>query len=113
MKSEMMRLVFIFLSSYSILLIRVFIGKHTQYWSQYPGYYDHSRFSSGFITGWNDAYTFIQLSPIGSTTISEIGFKGAWAMKRTSDHDKSYWEFEHGFMQGVACAMDDFKAMCT
>ena len=90
-----------------------FIEKHTQYWSQYPGSYDHARFSSGFITGWNDAYAFIQLTPVGSTTISEIGFKGAWAMKRTSDHDKSYWEFEHGFVQGATCAVDDFKSLCT
>ena len=89
------------------------LEKHTQYWSQYPGNYDHSRFSSGFITGWNDAYEFIQLTPIGSATISDIGFKGTWAMKRTSDHDKSYWEFEHGFMQGVACAVDDFKVLWT
>lgn len=91
-------------------------GKHRQYWSQYPAanyYYDHSLFSSGFITGWDDAYTFIQLTPIGSTTISEIGFKGAWAMKRTGDHGKSYWEFEHGFMQGVACAVQDFRSWCV
>jgi len=65
------------------------LGKHIQYWSRFPGYYDHSRFSSGFITGWNDACTFIQLTPIGSTTVSEIEVKVAWAMKRTSDHDKS------------------------
>ena len=90
----------------------LFIGKHTQYWSQYPGYYNHSRFSSGFISGWDDTYAFIQLTPTGSMTISEIGFKGAWAMKRTNDHDKSYWEFEHGFMQGAACAVDDFRASC-
>ncbi|KAF8815625.1 glycoside hydrolase [Phlegmacium glaucopus] len=88
------------------------LEKHSRHWSQYPGYYDHSRFSSGFIVGWDDAYAFIQLTPIGSITISEIGFKGAWAMKRTSDHGKSYWEFEHGFMQGVACAVDDFRASC-
>lgn len=89
------------------------LATHTRYWSKYPGYYDHSRFSSGFITGWDDAYAFIQLTPKGSTTVSEIGFKGAWAMKRTNNHDKSYWEFEHGFMQGVACAVVDFRASCT
>ncbi|KAF8151326.1 glycoside hydrolase superfamily [Crassisporium funariophilum] len=90
-------------------MLILYLGKHVQYWSQIPGHYDHARFGEGFIIGWDDAYEFILASPPSSATISQLGFKGAWAMRRTSDHGKAYWEFEHGFMQGVDAAKGDFR----
>ena len=60
-------------ASSSPMLFTIIIGKRTQYWFQYPGYY--SRFSSGFISGWDDAYAFIRLIPTGSMTMSEFGLE--------------------------------------
>ena len=62
-------------ASSSPMLFTIIIGKRTQYLFQYPGYY--SRFSSGFISGWDDAYAFIRLIPTGSMTMSEFGL-GQW-----------------------------------
>lgn len=75
------------------------VGAHCAWWdSQYPGDYEHWRFADGFIQGWDDAYTFFALSYGGAATVSEIGFKGAWAKRRAAEHarqkgDKGLWEF--------------------
>ncbi|KAG5733072.1 hypothetical protein E4T56_gene3536 [Termitomyces sp. T112] len=85
---------------------------HTSYWAQYPGKYEHWRFNDGFLEGWDAGYTFLdsssQSDPYGRVT--ELGFKGALAMKTTRDHGKSYWEYEHGFIQGVDAASRDYQA---
>ncbi|CAA7270598.1 unnamed protein product [Cyclocybe aegerita] len=86
------------------------LGDHTRYWAQFPGKYNHQRFDDGFCCGWDDAYSFIVATPASAKTISEIGFKGAWARKRTADHGRSYWEFEHGFVQGSNAAVADYHA---
>ncbi|TFK33631.1 glycoside hydrolase superfamily [Crucibulum laeve] len=90
------------------------VAAHTNYWNQYPGSYDHARFGDGYVKGWDDAYIFF-LSSLAAdgqthTSIPEIGFKGAWALRRTPDHGKTYWEFEHGFFQGMDAAKTDFAA---
>ncbi|KAJ7460786.1 glycoside hydrolase superfamily [Mycena latifolia] len=82
------------------------LGEHTAYWSRYPGKYQHARFAEGFTLGWDDAYSFFASS---SRCVSELGFVGAWAKSRTKDHGSSFWEFHHGFKQGVAAARSDFQ----
>ncbi|KAJ7643382.1 glycoside hydrolase superfamily [Mycena polygramma] len=82
------------------------LGEHTAYWSQYPGKYNHARFAEGFALGWDDAYTFFTATLDGG--VSELGFVGAWAKTRTTDHGSSFWEFQHGFKQGVKAARRDF-----
>ncbi|KAF8968627.1 glycoside hydrolase superfamily [Flammula alnicola] len=77
------------------------LAEHVGYWSKYPGKYDHSRFAEGYTIGWDDAFTFICSTASSSKTINQIGFKGAWARKRTQDHGKNYWEFETGFIQAA------------
>ncbi|KAJ7221934.1 glycoside hydrolase superfamily [Mycena rebaudengoi] len=58
-------------------------GDHTAYWSKYPGKYHHARFSDGFASGWDDAYSFFTS---GSQGVPELG-------TRTNDHGSSFWEF--------------------
>ncbi|KAJ6485738.1 glycoside hydrolase superfamily [Mycena sanguinolenta] len=84
------------------------LGEHTAYWSKYPGKYRHERFADGFAIGWDDAYTFFAASSRLDRPVSELGFVGAWAKTRTDDHS-SFWEFEHGFRQGVKAARNDFQ----
>lgn len=82
---------------------------HSSYWQQYPGDYAPWRFAEGFALGWDDAYTFFTSSTWRpGTVVSELGFKGAWAKRRTQDHGKSFWEFAHGFNQGADAARNDF-----
>jgi len=54
------------------------------------------------MMGWDDAYNFMLLSHENSSTASRIGFKVAWARRRTPNHGESYWEFEHGFLRGIS-----------
>ncbi|KAJ6561112.1 glycoside hydrolase superfamily [Mycena vulgaris] len=82
------------------------LGDHTAYWSKFPGKYQHARFGEGFTLGWDDAYMFFTSS---SRNVSELGFVGAWARTRTQDRGSSFWEFQHGFKQGVAAARGDFR----
>ncbi|KAF5369654.1 hypothetical protein D9615_010240 [Tricholomella constricta] len=87
------------------------LDAHKRYWAQYPGKYEHWRFGEGFVRGWEVEYVFIDSGsgddPHGRVT--ELGFKGAWARQTTQDHGKGYWEYEHGFMQGVDAATRDFQ----
>lgn len=75
------------------------IGAHCAWWdTQYPGDYEHWQFADGFIQGWDDAYIFFSLSQGGATSVSEVGFKGAWAKRRAAEHarqkgDKGLWEY--------------------
>ncbi|KAJ3508976.1 hypothetical protein NLJ89_g5465 [Agrocybe chaxingu] len=87
------------------------LADHTRYWAQHPGKYNHQRFVDGFCCGWGDTYGFIVATPASAKTISEIGFKGAWARRRTTDHGSSYWEFEHGFVQGCKAAIADYAGV--
>ncbi|KAF9036110.1 hypothetical protein BDZ89DRAFT_1130249 [Hymenopellis radicata] len=77
---------------------------HNAWWDQHPGQYDHERFEQGFATGWDDSYAFFRSVPLGAPA-PEIGFKTEWARRRSGD---GYWEFEHGFNQGVAAAREDY-----
>ncbi|KAF7370974.1 Glucan 1,3-beta-glucosidase 3 [Mycena sanguinolenta] len=83
------------------------LGEHTAYWSKYPGKYRHERFAEGFAIGWDDAYTFFTASSRLDRPVLELGFVGAWAKTRTNDQS-SFWEFQHGFRQGVKAARNDF-----
>ncbi|KAJ7065264.1 glycoside hydrolase superfamily [Mycena amicta] len=85
-------------------------GNHTSYWSRYPGDYHHARFAEGFILGWDDAYAFLMSNNLPNKAVPELGFVGAWARTRTTDHGASFWEYRHGFQQGVAAARLDFSA---
>ncbi|KAJ6605816.1 glycoside hydrolase family 5 protein [Mycena sp. CBHHK59/15] len=85
------------------------LGEHTAYWSKYPGRYQHSRFADGFAVGWDDAYMFFASSSSLDRAVSELGFVGAWSKNRTEDHGSSFWEFQHGFNQGVVAARSDFR----
>ncbi|KAF9556543.1 glycoside hydrolase [Agrocybe pediades] len=85
-------------------------GAHIDYWSRISGSYNHPLFESGFEAGWNDAYTFMLSTPSSSPCVTQLGFIGAWARRRSSDHSKHYWEFEHGFMQGVDAANAHYQA---
>ncbi|KAJ6581043.1 glycoside hydrolase superfamily [Mycena capillaripes] len=82
---------------------------HTAYWSRYPGKYRHERFAEGYTLGWDDAYIFFTASSRLDFAVSELGFVGAWAKTRTNDHGSSFWEFQHGFKQGVNAARSDFR----
>ncbi|KAF8631479.1 hypothetical protein AX15_002389 [Amanita polypyramis BW_CC] len=84
------------------------VDSHAAYWSQYPGQYEHDRFAAGFSDGWNDAYQFFE-SGVHSGSVSEPGFVAARAYHKASDHSGNYWEYEHGFVQGVATARKDFE----
>ncbi|CCM05837.1 uncharacterized protein FIBRA_08073 [Fibroporia radiculosa] len=90
------------------------LGEHTSFWSQYPGNYEHWRFSEGFLRGWEDAWIFFaQASQQYATSVPELGFKGPWAKRRAQDHaatkgNANLWEFEHGLAQGVDAARADF-----
>ncbi|KAJ7578976.1 glycoside hydrolase family 5 protein [Mycena floridula] len=81
---------------------------HVKYWSQYPsGHYQHARFGEGFLQGWDDAFLFF--SSNSQSSVPEIGFAGAWAIRST---DNPYWEHEHGFKQGIEAARRDFVETC-
>ncbi|KAF9471763.1 glycoside hydrolase [Pholiota conissans] len=82
------------------------LAAHTQYWSRYSGRCDHARFSEGYHLGWDDVFQLMLSTPANSTSINEIGFKGAWARRRTQKHDKHYWEFEAGFLQAIGAAIE-------
>ncbi|KAJ7089811.1 glycoside hydrolase family 5 protein [Mycena belliarum] len=82
-------------------------SEHIAYWSQFPGKYEHARFADGFVQGWDDAYSFFFAS--GGRHVSELGFVGAWARRKTKDHGPGFWESLHGFKQGVAAARKDFQ----
>ncbi|RDB15978.1 Glucan 1,3-beta-glucosidase 3 [Hypsizygus marmoreus] len=90
------------------------LGDHTRYWSQYPGKYEHWQFGEGFAKGWGEAYMFLESGSKsqGDGRVNELGFKGAWAKRTTNDHGKGYWEYEHGFNQGVDAATRDFQTSC-
>ncbi|KAK7031542.1 glucan 1,3-beta-glucosidase 3 [Favolaschia claudopus] len=81
---------------------------HTGYWSQFPGNYKHERFADGFSIGWGDAYAFLTSSSRLDRPVSELAFLGAWARSKTKDMS-NFWEFEHGFKQGVRAARSDFQ----
>ncbi|KAJ7886014.1 glycoside hydrolase superfamily [Mycena leptocephala] len=85
------------------------LGEHTAYWSKYPGKYKHARFAEGFTLGWDDAYTFFTASSHLNGVVSELGFVGGRAKTKTDDHGSSFWEFQHGFKQGVNAATSDFR----
>ncbi|KAF8196914.1 glycoside hydrolase [Mycena galopus ATCC 62051] len=84
------------------------LDEHTTYWLKYPGKYRHERFAEGFAMGWDDAYTFFTVSSRLDRPVLELGFVGARAKTRTDDQS-SYWEFHHGFRQGVNAARLDFQ----
>ncbi|KAH8070764.1 glycoside hydrolase [Cristinia sonorae] len=91
------------------------LDEHARYWAQYPGHYEHWRFSAGFVRGWDDAWLFFtSISSLpASRTVPELGFKGACVKRRTAEHVKekggsgSLWEFEHGYSQGINVAYDE------
>ncbi|KAF8638691.1 hypothetical protein AX17_002013 [Amanita inopinata Kibby_2008] len=87
------------------------LASHTSHWSQYPGQYEHWRFERGFTEGWDEAYWFFQSSlTTGGGTVSELGFVGARAREKSGgDHKGNYWEYEHGFVQGVGAARRDLQ----
>ena len=73
------------------------IGEHTRYWEQYPGHYEHWRFSDGFTQGWNDAVSFAALAPASHPFMEEIGFKGPWTQtiaKPGAPPSSSIWPVE-------------------
>ncbi|KAJ7801100.1 glycoside hydrolase superfamily [Mycena olivaceomarginata] len=84
------------------------LGEHTAYWSKYPGKYRHERFAEGFAVGWDDTYIFFTANSRLDRPVSELGFLGARAKTRTNDQS-SFWEFQHGFRQGVNAARNDFR----
>ncbi|KZT69105.1 glycoside hydrolase family 5 protein [Daedalea quercina L-15889] len=93
-------------------------AQHSSHWSQYPGNYEHWRFADGFTEGWEDAWQFFFISSHTQRAgfISELGFKGPWAKRRSREHaskkgSSNVWEYEHGFLQGVAAARVDFERM--
>ncbi|KAJ7132283.1 glycoside hydrolase family 5 protein [Mycena epipterygia] len=85
------------------------LNEHTAYWSKHPGKYQHARFAEGFTLGWDDAYTFFTSSSRLDRPVAELGFVGAWAKTRMNDYGASFWEFQHGFKQGVGAARSDFR----
>ncbi|KAF9036051.1 hypothetical protein BDZ89DRAFT_1110732 [Hymenopellis radicata] len=62
------------------------------------------KFKGGFARGWGDSYAFFRSVHVGAPA-PEIGFKTEWARRRSGD---GYWEFEHGFNQGVTAAREDY-----
>jgi aryl-phospho-beta-D-glucosidase BglC (GH1 family) len=92
------------------------LEQHTNWWKQYPGHYEHWRFSIGYEKGWDDAYRFFTTASVGHT-IPEIGFKGTLAKARAEEHvrekgSSNIWEFEHGFKQGISGAREDIAKTC-
>lgn len=83
-----------------------FEGQHTSYWAQYPGHYEHWRFSKGYDQGWEDAYRFLLHNVANEHAVSELGFQGLWTKKRVYDHGiqngfgNNLWEYgkARGFM---------------
>ncbi|KAH9836121.1 glycoside hydrolase [Rhodofomes roseus] len=93
----------------------VALGEHSSFWSQFPGNYEHWRFADGFTEGWEDAWHFFFISSHTQRAgfISELGFKGPWAKRRSQEYiskkgSGNVWEYEHGFSQGVSSAREDF-----
>ncbi|EKM81464.1 hypothetical protein AGABI1DRAFT_69695 [Agaricus bisporus var. burnettii JB137-S8] len=95
---------------------------HTSYWSQFRGSYNHSQFDEGYSEGWDTAFHFFNSSfhknfdEGPKHSVNEPGFGAAWAKKHCSAEDrskKSYWEYDHGFRQGIDGArgflIDHFK----
>ena len=80
---------------------------HVAYWTQYPGRYEHERFAGGFSDGWDDGYQFL-LSGVHAGRVSELGFVLARARGRVSGASGTYWEYEHGYVQGARAARHDF-----
>ncbi|KAJ2927928.1 hypothetical protein H1R20_g9164, partial [Candolleomyces eurysporus] len=98
------------------------LGAHETYWSRFPGQYQHHRFSTGFAHGWTDSYSFFDSLNADSASVSEIGFKEAWARRRARGTENEYgegsgkagrwwWEYEHGFVQGCEAARIDFASV--
>ena len=82
------------------------------WWSKYPGHYEHWRFEEGFIHGWEDAYLFFFSSSSPSGAVPEIGFKGAWIKRRSSNHarvrgDVNVWEYGKWFLQSFESALTE------
>lgn len=82
------------------VVLTIGAAQHSGYWSQYPGNYEHWRFSEGFMQGWDDAWSFFtsvsMLPP--SASVPELGFKGPWAKKRVQAHvaakgGNNLWEY--------------------
>ena len=92
---------------------RLLLDAHVAHWTRVGGEYEHHRFTSGFNDGWKSNYSFFEFLNPHSPSVSEIGFKHAWAWKKgaAGGHTDSdfYWEYEHGFLQGAAAARADFK----
>ena len=59
--------------------------------------------------GWDEAYVFLETDVV-SGSVSELGFVRARASAKASgqDYGQSYWEYEHGFVQGTEAAKRDF-----
>ena len=75
-------------------------AQHSTYWSQHPGNYEHWRFADGFTEGWKDAWQFFFISSHIQRAgfISELGFKGPWAKRRSQQHagkkgGSNLWEY--------------------
>ncbi|KAL4247590.1 glycosyl hydrolase 5 (cellulase A) family protein [Abortiporus biennis] len=98
-------------------------GEHVAYWSKYPGDYEHWRFADGFLQGWNDAWLFFDTSMNAcqqgqKTAIQELGFQGPWLRRRLRQHvsvkgsgnGRCYWEFEHGFQQGMGASKTEIAS---
>lgn len=101
--------------------INTALGNHTTYWSRYPGRYNHTLFEEGFADGWEEAFAFFDFNDVGPT-VSELGFIPARAFVKSQERAQgtdnkagdakyggaSYWEYEHGFVQGVEAAKSDW-----
>ncbi|PFH48234.1 glycoside hydrolase family 5 protein [Amanita thiersii Skay4041] len=86
------------------------LENHTSYWSKHPGHYEHWRFEKGFKDAWEEAYRFFDWGVLsGRVSVSELGFVSARARSLAGDLGGNYWEYEHGFIQGVGCARNDFQ----
>ena len=90
--------------------------EHGKYWSQYPGKYDHTRFSDGFLQGWDDAWLFysnVNAMPKGAT-VPELGFRGPWVKARAHEYGKekgtkNIWEFGASYPLHVPCLTTDLR----
>ncbi|TIA91573.1 hypothetical protein E3P99_00974 [Wallemia hederae] len=75
---------------------------------------EHWRFEDGFRRGWDDAVMFAYHRPHTNHVVarSELGFTGKWIEARMDEHfaykggSNNMWEFEHGWRQGHAAAVD-------
>ncbi|KAF8995741.1 glycoside hydrolase superfamily [Cyathus striatus] len=81
---------------------------HVGYWSHQQGNFQFHRFKEGFEKGWDDAFVFLNH---GGGSASELGFVRALCMRRTEDHGSSYWEFEHGYVQGASKAREVYASL--